>query len=376
MAFTGKNFDDTYAYSNPYLFGRIKTVQGTHKRILDQIPMGLEPLGTEKDTYYDDEYMKMSSLLDGAYTAATDTTVDVTAGEGTYFRPGDQIQFGAANITYKIASISTDTLTIGAAAHYGTKANASSGAAVRIVARAELAGADALVAARDMTADPLERTCHSALIKQTILISKDAWTQATKYGKSGAARIAMEENKAINAGIRNLVGQVIMGYSAASESATVRGSIDGLLPTFKDANTISGGSLAIGTIIKSFTTAQGLGMENCDLLFVSPDMFGEVAAAFTGNLYTDAGKPIAGMAIHNANTVFGDTKIVSCPLIRSVKTMLMCDTSLISLHNKEGMAFQIDQLARAGDYYKAQLIGRYGQKIYGRVYRHAYVTFS
>ena len=375
MAFTGKSIFDTYAYENEFFFGRLQSIQSNWKQYLDIIPMGKEPLGTEKDVYYEDQFMYFSSALAANYTSATDTTVDVTAGHGGRFRVGDVIQFGEADITYAISAISTDTLTIGSAAHYGTKADASSGATVTIVSRAELSGEDANVAARDMTAQPYERTCNTSLIKQTILLSKDELTAAKKYGVNGVAmRLAMEENKAINSVLRILAYQSMMAYHAAAESASVRGYMDGLIPTIKTANSISGGSITADTIIDAFYTHQADGANGCTHALCSPDMHAEIVKAFDAQITNNAAYPQLTYPV--ANTVFGPVQLISDPRMRVAKCMLLVDMNLISMHNKQGMAFELEELAKTGDHYKAQIVGRYGQKIYGRDNQHAYVTFS
>lgn len=370
-----KSTFDSTQYPNPYFIPKMKGIQDTWKTYLDVVPFGKFPLSTNKDGYFEDQFMYMSSALAADYTAASDTTVDVTAGHGVRFRIGDVIQFANVNVTYAITGVLTDTLTIGSAAHYGTKANATNGDVVTIVSRAELSGADALLAARDMTAQPVERICHTSLIKQTIFISSDAMTDATKYGVSKEARIAMEDLKGMKSAIRILAIMSMMGYYKTSESSTVRGYMDGLLPTFKTANSLSGGSLSATNIIKAFYTHQGAGAERCSHVLCSPDMHGETVAAFRAQNNAPPGSPI-GMYFPFADTVFGRVEIISDPRIRSSKTMLFSDMSLIEMGNKQGMAFKYEELGKTGDAYKALIYGRYGQMIYGRDTHQAYVTFS
>lgn len=373
MAFTGKSTFDTYQYPNEFFLSRMASIQDPWKKYLDIIPMSDFPLGTNKDTYYEDRFMYFSDALAADYTAASDTTVTVS--DGTKFRVGDIIQFGTTNVTYAVSAISTNTLTIGSAAHYGTKTNASNGDVVTIVSRSELSGEDANVAARDMTAQPYERTCHTALIKQTILISKDAMTDATKYGVSGDARKAMEESKAMKAVVKNLAYSSMMGYFKTTESSSVRGYMDGILPTLLTANSISGGSGGADTYIAAFTTHQAAGAEGCTHALCSPDMYSDLVNAFDAQNYAPPGSPI-GMSFPAADTVFGRVILISDPRIRSANTMLLLNMNLIEMANKQGMAFQLEELAKTGDHYKAQIVGRYGQRIYGRDDQHAFVSFS
>lgn len=373
MAFAGKSNWDTYGYPDLYVFPTIKNIQYTGKNILDTIPMGDIPLGSERDPYYDDSFSYNGSTLAADYTASSDTTLTVAAGTGSRFAVGDIIQMGVTNVLYQITIVSTDTLTIGSAAVYGTKGDQSSGASVYIVSRGNLRGADAPTR---KTRDPLARTCNTVLFNEQVSLDGDTAATDTLYGVTAAQRMAYEKDKTLKEALRRLAEMCIMSYAPASESATVRGNVDGLLPTLLTNNAISGGTGSLATYSQAFVTAMTLGAENIDLTYASPDQYGLLTSAFASQMQTSTKFAVGGAALPAIQTIFGEVAIVPCPFIRSVKTMLLIDSSKVSLHNMRARAFQFSPLGKVGDYDGELLTGRYGLKIFGRTESHAFVSFS
>lgn len=84
-------------------------------------------------------FPRLSALAASATTAAT--TLDVTAGEGSYFRANDVVRNALTGEAYRVTSVSTDTLTVVRSIGDVAAATSASGAQLLIVSNASKQGA-------------------------------------------------------------------------------------------------------------------------------------------------------------------------------------------------------------------------------------------
>ena len=98
------------------------------------------PAYNSKIEWMEDQlFPRLSSLAVSAATA--DTTLQVTAGQGVYFRAGDVVRVAISGEAVKVTSVSTDTLTVSRAIGSVAAATAQTGSDLVIVGNASLQGA-------------------------------------------------------------------------------------------------------------------------------------------------------------------------------------------------------------------------------------------
>lgn len=98
------------------------------------------PAYNSKIEWLEDQlFPRLSALAVSAATA--DTTLQVTAGQGAYFRAGDVVRVAISGEAVKVTSVATDTLTISRAIGGVAAATAQTGSDLVIVGNASLQGA-------------------------------------------------------------------------------------------------------------------------------------------------------------------------------------------------------------------------------------------
>lgn len=107
--------------------------------ILNKFPS--QPAIREKVEWIEDSYFpNLSTLANSATSAAT--TLDVTAGQGDYFRAGDLVRLSTAGEVVEVSSVSTDALTVTRSIGSIAAASAASGEELLIIGNVAAQGAD------------------------------------------------------------------------------------------------------------------------------------------------------------------------------------------------------------------------------------------
>jgi hypothetical protein len=107
--------------------------------ILDKLPSKVAT--REKVNWLEDEYFPNLSAT-AATAESSDATVDVTAGEGVYFRAGDLILVGTTGEKLQVVSISADELTVTRSIGDVAAASAASGVDLIIIGNVSTQNAD------------------------------------------------------------------------------------------------------------------------------------------------------------------------------------------------------------------------------------------
>lgn len=107
--------------------------------ILNKLPS--QPAVREKVEWLEDQYFPNLSALAASATSAA-TTLDVTTGQGDYFRAGDLVRVGSTGEVVEVSSVATDALTVTRSVGSVAAASAASGVELLIIGNAAAQGAD------------------------------------------------------------------------------------------------------------------------------------------------------------------------------------------------------------------------------------------
>lgn len=377
MAFPGKTTYDSDAYYKDDVSPKVQMVQETKFKFLNLLKYAERPLGSVLDVYGDKYYQHNASALAANFVAATDTTIDVTAGHGVRFAAGMLIRIGANNVLHRVSLVATDTLTIAAAATntvYGTAVNVASLQPIYIISR-HAADGEELAFAR-LPRQNVERTCSAQNFFAEYSIAKQYVNSQNKYAEN---LFSEEKEKAMLSAMADLERHMITGARGShTPSSTVPRFSDAIMPIALTENAISGGSWGDTTWRSAIAAVEEAGFINNGrvIMLVPPAQAALISALGAAQQYSVAADDFANFHTARANTQLGEIIIMSCPHLKVAKQAFVYDYDSIEIANLENFGFHDEPNGQLGASYSGQVTGTYGLKIFGRGQQQACITWT
>lgn len=229
------------------------------------------PAYNSKIEWLEDQlFPRLSALAVSAATA--DTTLQVTAGQGAYFRAGDLVRVAISGEAVKVTSVSTDTLTISRAIGGVAAATAQTGSDLVIVGNASLQGA----------------TLGTRKITKRVLAYNYQQIQRNPYGFTetllatrtyGGDSMDKERKKKLVEHKRSIENSLFLGARAyittgANPVGVSGGAVEFISTNVKDAGSASLTATNLDTYFQSFLQH---GSEN-KVLFLAPTLAKQISS--------------------------------------------------------------------------------------------------
>lgn len=284
MAFTGKATYDPGAPPGEEIAedvsGIIAMIARDETPLLDFLSPGDEPAWSTHHEWLDDALLPNRSLTT-ASGASGATAVNVTSGEGKYFRAGDTLKMSLISTTASssyardevmlVTSVSSNELTVTRGFGGSTQSAFALGDEVQRVARGELEGADSPSAvANNMN----RRGNWCQILTEPVNISGSRESARILGGIGSGATVSRETAKRLRELLAQLEFSVVQGIAPASVeqgSSTVRRFMDGLKVQITsgvvDGSGYSSGITEAG-LNAAFRAAWDKGASDIDLLMV------------------------------------------------------------------------------------------------------------
>lgn len=286
--------------------------------------IGLSDVLTFEDSAYDTRV----TALTANFTAATDTTINVTAGTGKWFEKYDIISMGGKAILHEVqAKPAGDTVTITAVAntaYKGTPVDLVIGATVKIRVRTALQGK-----VWDYSASPTLGTTKYAYFRTIMREFAVSNKLSSIPTMRGITRLAEQiENKTLEA-LEDCEMSALWDYRKAAESDTVPGASDGIM--FQITNVLSGGTFSDTTLADAINYAYSLGYRGkFPAMFVDWKTNARIGSTY--GKYANGALPaqmIGGISVPALYTHMGYVPVIPHPGLDITGRCLLLDLSLI-----------------------------------------------
>lgn len=309
--------------------------------------------------WLEDSLSTITTALDGTW-ASDWTTLNVTAGTGKYFKPGDLVKvYGAVSGDYetnivRVSSISTDALTVDPDydGSNPTGTVAESGATVELVGSARTEGEDADYE-RSNTSVSSDYN-YTQIFQDDLKISRTA-DKISQYGKGG--EWDYQAAKKMPELMRQMARTFYWGVRAEDDTTGAGIRSMGGLHQFISTNSTNLASAAL-TRKDIHDEMQDCWDEggNPDLLICNAWVKRKISDMFEGYVRTTRNESTGGVIIDTIATEFGELDILMdrwCPSDR----LYLVESQYIGFLAYD--PFFWEMLAKTGDAMKGQVVGEY-----------------
>ncbi|MBI4567306.1 MAG: DUF5309 family protein [Planctomycetes bacterium] len=361
MAFTGKATYDGGA-TLPELFRDVSDVIGMvtpwETPLLDAIGDAERPASSTKHEWLEDALNPHQDRLDGAInTVVTEVAVD----DGAVFRPGDVVKLEVTSEVMMVTGVADDTLTVVRGYGGTTAASGADQAALLVIGHAALEGEDAAASAERAR---VVKSNFTQIFTETVKVSGTL----DSLGIIGADReFDYQLVNRLRELTRNLERSVLCGVKSASTpegSDTVRRTMQGMLPSVSAGVTDAGGDPLTEAVLNGALRAVWELGGAPNAIVCNGYQKRQISSFITtGAQYEKAGADTARALIGVYESDFGRQKVILSRWMPKDQALLL-DLERVKVLPLVGRSFFARQLAAAGDYRLAQIVGEYTLEIH------------
>jgi Family of unknown function (DUF5309) len=365
MSFTGKatyTAGTTLPESAEDVSDLVSIASPTETPLLDALGDAPRPARSTVHEWLEDSLLPNSDTInDSVYTNATTDTV-FTVAHGSRFRVGDLIRAGTSSEVMFVTAVSSNDLTVVRGYGGSTASALSNGLAITILGNASLEGDDAAAA---------RFTSRTRVANYTQIFAATAEISGSEEAVSQiglGSELTYQANNRLRELLRDLESTVIGGRAAAANpegNASTRRTMKGLLQ-FITTNRFtpgSGGFPSDATLTEqqlntALRTLWASSSARVDLIVVGGQEKRSINNFVASSRRFDQLATGFRQLISSYESDFGVCRIV---LSRAVPTgtVLLLDSSRISVLPLAGRSFQFKRLAPAGDRSTGQVVGEY-----------------
>lgn len=252
-------------------FRLLDTDENQFMTILNKLPS--QPAVREKVEWLEDQYFPNLSSLANSATSAT-TSIDVTAGEGDYFRVGDLVRFGVSGEVAEVTGVTTDAVGVTRSIGSIVAATAQSAVELLIIGNVSAQGADY----GTLKVNQRVAAYNYTQIQRNPFGFTGTHAEIETYGPGDPANEIAKKAVEHKRALENLF---LMGGRAYDSSAN-KGHVGGVVHEFISTNvTAVNGALSLTALDTAMTDILQYGTQN-KVVFAAP-----VAAQALSKLMND-----------------------------------------------------------------------------------------